>query len=152
MTGGGSLLLLPLCFVLERALGLERAELAVGFLTFHAAHAVNDPHFAVTYLLFYRDVRERLTSPELPRAQRLRYLLAGFVVPLALLLWAISALATESARSLGAMTQLMFLLVGFHYVKQGFGVVTQLSARRGTRFESPHVISYGTVPAHCAIS
>jgi hypothetical protein len=28
----------------------------------------------------------------------------------------------------------MFLLVGWHYVKQGFGVVTVLSARRGVRF------------------
>ena len=31
------------------------------------------------------------------------------------------------------MIQLMFLLVGWHYVKQGFGVLTVLSARRGVR-------------------
>jgi hypothetical protein len=134
LTGGATLVLLPLCWLLERALGLDTADLVVGFLTFHAAHVINDPHFSVTYLLFYRDVKARLLSPTLPRAQRLRYLFAGFMAPLGLLAWASFALATKSAPALGAMTQLMFLLVGWHYVKQGFGVVTVLSARRGTRY------------------
>lgn len=133
-TGGATLVLLPLCFLLKGALGLDRAELAVGFVTFYAAHAINDPHFAVTYLLFYRDVGRRLRSPELPLAQRLRYLAAGFLVPLGLLLWAAYALLLRSAFSLGLLTQLMFLLVGWHYVKQGFGVVSVLSARDGTSF------------------
>jgi hypothetical protein len=134
LTGGATLGLLPLCFALERGLGLDRAELAVGFLTFHGAHLINDPHFAVTYLLFYRDLRGRLFSERLPRAQRLRYLFAGFVAPLVLAAWAVVALVTQSARSLGAMTQLMFLLVGWHYVKQGFGVFTLLSQRRGVGY------------------
>ena len=134
LTGGATLLLLPLCWLLPRALGFERAELTVGFLTFYGAHLINDPHFAVTYLLFYRDVKARLVGDHVPAAQRLRYLFAGFVAPLALLLWGAMALATHSARSLGALTQLMFLLVGWHYVKQGFGVVTVLSARRGQSY------------------
>jgi len=134
VTGGATLVLLPLCWLLPHALGFDRAELTVGFLTFYAAHVINDPHFAVTYLLFYRDVRARLWSEQVPRAQRVRYLLAGFAVPLALLLWAVTALAAHSARSLGALTQLMFLLVGWHYVKQGFGVVTVLSARQGRSY------------------
>ncbi len=135
LTGGATLLLLPLCLGLERGLGLDSAELAVGFLTFHAAHLINDPHFAVTYLLFYRDVRRRMFGAELSRAQRLRYGFAGFVAPLVLVGWAAWALRGGSARSLGAMTQLMFLLVGWHYVKQGFGVVTVLSRRRGVSYE-----------------
>jgi hypothetical protein len=88
---------LPLCWALQRLLGLDRAELAVGFITFHAAHVVNDPHFAVTYLLFYRDVKGRLWSSEVPLAQRLRYLAAGFVVPLLLVIWAGYALITRRA-------------------------------------------------------
>ena len=134
LTGGATLPLLALCFALERTLGLDRAELSVGFLTFYGAHVINDPHFAVTYLLFYRDMKGRLLDSELPLAQRLRYLFAGFVAPLALLAWAALALALRSAPALGAMTQLMFLLVGWHYVKQGFGVVTVLSARRGVSY------------------
>jgi hypothetical protein len=57
------------------------------------------------------------------------------VVPLALLGWAVHALLARSAYSLGLLTQLMFLLVGWHYVKQGFGVVSVLSARRGISFD-----------------
>jgi hypothetical protein len=133
-TGGATLLLLPVCWALPGALGMERAELVVGFTTFHAAHLINDPHFAVTYLLFYRDVRARLFGEQLPGAQRARYLFAGFVAPLLLMGWVVSGLAMQSARSIGALTQLMFLLVGWHYVKQGFGVVTLLSARRGQSY------------------
>jgi len=136
LTGGATLPLLPLCWLLERALGLDRADLVVGFLTFYAAHVINDPHFAVTYLLFYRNVKARLFSPSLPKAQRLRYLVAGFVAPLGLLVCAVAALALPSARLLGALTQLMFLLVGWHYVKQGFGVVIVLSGHRGTGFDA----------------
>lgn len=136
LTGGATLVVLPLCWLLERVLGLDSAELAVGFITFHAAHLINDPHFAVTYLLFYRDVRERSLSTRYSFAQRARYIAAGFVAPALLAVWAASALYTQSARSLGAMTQLMFLLVGWHYVKQGFGVVTVLSARRGVSYSS----------------
>ena len=52
-------------------------------------------------------------------------------MPLALAVWAGAALAAGSARALGFMIELMFFLVGWHYVKQGFGVFTVLSARRG---------------------
>jgi hypothetical protein len=136
LTGGATLVLLPSCWLLQRALGLDDAELAVGFVTFYGAHLINDPHFAVTYLLFYRDVRARLFSSELPVAQRLRYAFAGFVAPFALVVWAALSLWVEAGAWLGAMTQLMFALVGWHYVKQSFGMVSVLSARRGTAYST----------------
>jgi hypothetical protein len=40
----------------------------------------------------------------------------------------------------------MFLLVGWHYVKQGFGVLTVLSARRGVRFSARERLA---ILAHC---
>jgi hypothetical protein len=63
--------------------------------------------------------------------QRARYWFAGAAVPLALAAWSAFAIASESAPALGALIQLMFVLVGWHYVKQGFGVMMVLSARRG---------------------
>src|SRR5262249_30227771 len=78
--------------------------------------------------------------------QRARYLLAGLVVPVVLGAWAVFALATRSAFALGLMIQLMFLLVGWHYVKQGFGVMIVLAARRGVRF-GPR--ERAIVLAHC---
>ena len=132
--GGATLLLYPLLWLLRAALGFDSAELAVGFLMFHAAHLINDPHFSVTYLLFYRDARRRAFGPTFDGAQRARYLIAGLLVPVALAAWLLWALADGSAHQLGLAIQLMFLLVGWHYVKQGFGVLSVLSARRGVRY------------------
>ena len=136
LVGGGSLLLFPLSWWLRQHWGANDAVLAAGFLTFHAAYVINDPHFSVTYLLFYKDVRRRAFGSDYSRAQRLRYLISGFVVPAALLIWAALALQLHSAAALGWMIQLMFLLVGWHYVKQGFGVMTVLCARRGVRLSA----------------
>ncbi len=133
LTGGATIILFPLAWLLRRAIGLDSAEFAVGFTMFYAAYVINDPHFTVTYLLFYRNARKRAFGAEVERGQRLRWLLAGVVVPILLAGWAIAALTLRSAQTLGWMIQLMFLLVGWHYVKQGFGVVSVLSARRGVR-------------------
>jgi hypothetical protein len=134
LVGGLTPLLFPLSWLLRRGLGLDAAELAVGFTLFHAAHLINDPHFSVTYLLFYKDARARAFGGAFEPAQRARYVVVGLVVPLALAAWAIAGLATRSAATLGWMIQLMFLLVGWHYVKQGFGVMIVLAARRGVTF------------------
>jgi hypothetical protein len=146
LTGGGTLLLLPLCSALPQLLGWDRAELTVGFTMFYAAHVINDPHFSVTYLLFYRGLRRRLFGTDVPLAQRARYWVAGVVAPLALAAWALSAVLAGSARSLGAMTQLMFALVGWHYVKQSFGVLAILSARRGRSYSG---LERRVLLAHC---
>lgn len=134
LVGGLTPLLFLLSFLLRRTFGLDGPELAVGFLFFHAAFVINDPHFAVTYVLFYDDVRGRALGTTFSPSLRRRYLLVGFVAPALLLGFCVWALATGSARGLGYLLQLMFLLVGWHYVKQGFGLLTVLSARRGVRF------------------
>ncbi|HEY5243718.1 MAG TPA: hypothetical protein VIJ22_19690 [Polyangiaceae bacterium] len=134
LVGGATPLLFLVSWLLQRTLGLSSADLAVGFLFFYGAHVVNDPHFAVTYLLFYDRARARVFGDEFQPLQRVRYLVAGLLVPAGLVAWAVTALATRSAYSLGLLIQTMFLLVGWHYVKQGFGVMTVLAARRGVRF------------------
>jgi hypothetical protein len=133
-TGALTPLLLPLSFLVRRVVPLDDAELAIGFLAFHGAHVLNDPHFAVTYLLFYEDAARRARAPEIPLAQRARWLLAGVVTPLVLVAWALWAITSHAADTLGWMVQLMYLAVGWHYGKQGFGVLTVLSARRGVSF------------------
>ncbi len=132
--GPGALLLFPIAWLLRAALGLDEAELLVGFVFFHLAHLLNDPHFAVTYLLFYRDVRARAFDPSIPALQRARFVISGFVVPSVLVICAGVALFTRAPQVLGWMAQLMYLLVGWHYAKQGFGVLMVLSSRRGAQF------------------
>lgn len=144
--GGATLLLFPLAWVCRAAFGLDASELAVGFLMFHGAHLINDPHFSVTYLLFYRDVPSRVFGEGVGRAQRARYLFSAFVVPAVLVAWALLALTQRSAPALGWMMELMFFLVGWHYVKQGFGVLVVLSARRGVLWSA---VERRIVLAHC---
>ncbi len=146
VTGGLTLVLFPVLWLCRRTLGLDEAELAVGFLTFHAAHVINDPHFSVTYLIFYRDVQRRALGDVWSKAQRGRYWIAGLLVPLVLVGWAGTALASRSAASLGLMMELMFVLVGWHYVKQGFGVLSVLSARRGVQYSA---LERRAILAHC---
>jgi hypothetical protein len=128
----------PLCFLLSwllrQTVGLDAADLAVGFTMFHAAFIVNDPHFAVTYLLFYEDFKGRALGDAFPRALRARYLATALAVPALLAAWALHAIATDAAEQLGLMIELMFLLVGWHYVKQGFGVMIVLASRRSVHF------------------
>ncbi|MBX3181669.1 MAG: hypothetical protein KIT72_12610 [Polyangiaceae bacterium] len=146
LVGGATWLLFPICWLLERWLGMDAAIYQMSFIAFYAAFVINDPHFGVTYLLFYRDVKQRAFGSEYGLAQRIRYLVGGFVVPVVLLTWAALALTTPSVRAIGLMVQLMFLLVGWHYVKQGFGVLTVLSARRGFAFKP---LERRVMLAHC---
>ncbi|MEZ4295263.1 MAG: hypothetical protein R3B70_09840 [Polyangiaceae bacterium] len=144
--GGGTLLLFPLSWLARAKLGRDAAEDAVDFGAYYLAVAINNPHFAVTYLLFYRRFRQRALGGELGGWQRARYVAAGVVVPLGLAGWAWGALSAGSAQAIGYLAELMFLLVGWHYVKQGFGVLTVLSARRGFRFSA---WERRAVLAHC---
>ena len=146
LVGGATPLLFLLSWIARRTLPMSSADLAFGFVFFYGAHVVNDPHFAVTYLLFYGRARARASGAGVPLPQRVRYALAGVVAPLALVAWAVVALAARSPHALGLLIQLMFLLVGWHYVKQGFGVMTVLAARRGVRFSPRERL---VILAHC---
>lgn len=131
LVGGMTPLLFALSFLVRQVLPFDAADYAVGFTMFYGAYLINDPHFTVTYLLFYRDARRRAFGDAFQGWQRARYLVVGIVVPIVLAAWAGIGLATRSAPTLGLLIQLMFLLVGWHYVKQGFGVMVVLAARRG---------------------
>jgi hypothetical protein len=146
LVGGLTPIMFVVSLLLRRTLGLDAADYAVGFTMFYGAYLINDPHFAVTYLLFYRDARGRAFGDSFGGWQRARYLVAGVVAPIALGVWAIFALRAHSALALGLMIQLMFLLVGWHYVKQGFGVMAVLSARRGVHFTRVERLA---ILAHC---
>ncbi len=144
--GGGTLVLFPLAWLFRRLAGLDASETFVDALAYHAAVVINNPHFAVTYLVFYKDAKNRAFHGVFPPGQRARYVFVGLIVPLLLLAWAGFALSRGSARSMGFMIELMFFLVGWHYVKQGFGILTVFSARRGFRFRP---LERAAVLVHC---
>jgi hypothetical protein len=134
LVGGAAPLVLLATWAYGQWLGLSEAEYSLSFIMFYAAVVINDPHFAVTYLLFYRNAGKRAGDGVWGPVQRIRYLVAGFVVPLVLAVWAGYSIYSQASELMGLMVQLMFFLVGWHYVKQGFGVLSVLSARSRVRF------------------
>ncbi len=146
LTGGSTLLVLALGRLLGVAVEPDTSLFWVSWATFHGAILVNDPHFASSYLLLYPELAKRLTDSESPPLQRLRYVWAGLVAPLLLIAWVLTSFITRDAVLLGYLIQLMFLLVSWHYVKQGFGVWSVLSARRGVRYTE---LERRGVLAHC---
>jgi len=118
--GGATLLIIP-WFALLPDDWKQYADALV--ITTAIAHFINNPHFAHSYHLFYRGFTERGFSAEYPREWRIRYLIAGVAVPLALVGFFLWCLLTKNARALGLSVNLMFFTVGWHYVKQGYGML-----------------------------
>jgi hypothetical protein len=92
-------------------------------IAFAAAFIANHPHFASSYMLLYSDFRKNIRS-------NLRYFWAGVVVPVILIGYLVYCLIAQRVDLLGHSINAMFFLVGWHYVKQIFGVVVVTSALR----------------------
>ena len=116
--GGASLIALPLFWLLVPA----SATAQVAVIAMAMAHVINHPHFANSYQIFYGGFGAKAFGTELEPRLRWRYRFAGLVVPLLLGgFLAVAALAGD-VRTLGFAGNLMFLLVGWHYAKQGYGM------------------------------
>jgi hypothetical protein len=117
--GGGSLVLfIPLSF-----LDVEIFEPKVAATTLFIAHFINSPHFAHSYQIFYRNFTEKTFGRAYRPQLRARYIIAGIIAPLALIAFFAIAVASDSARVLGFALNIMLFLAGWHYVKQGYGMI-----------------------------
>ena len=110
----------------------EASRVALAGVMLALAHFVNHPHFAHSYQLFYKDFRTKAFSPDSVLATRYRF--AGIMVPAVLATFFAVALAQGSAPLLGLAANVMFLTVGWHYAKQGYGILMLDSAMKGIRF------------------
>ncbi|MEL1265967.1 hypothetical protein [Pseudoxanthomonas putridarboris] len=118
--GGGSIL--PLLLVMYWwPQGADTTPLLASTLL--VANLINHPHFAHSYQLFYRDFRARGFGDRFPASLRWRYLFAGILVPLLLAAFFAYCIATRDTLLLGRAVNLMLFLVGWHYVKQGYGML-----------------------------
>lgn len=117
--GGSSLFLLPFLFMLPET--EYRAQVATLMLL--VAHLVNHPHFAHSYQIFYRDYASKAFGSSLNRELRLRYLFAGLIAPVMLAAFLAYAAIAADTQLLGYSANLMGLAVGWHYTKQGYGML-----------------------------
>ena len=130
LLGGGSWLVLGGLAAFYPRDGEAPAALAAA--TLFLAHFVNHPHFAHSYQVFYSGfVRKAFSEPS---ALRSRYRFAGIMVPAILTAFFATTLLQGNAAMLGLAANAMFLTVGWHYAKQGFGILMLDAAHNGTGF------------------
>ncbi len=128
--GGLSLLLIPVVILMPASL----TPSLLGF-SLILADLVNHPHFAASYQIFYRDFRAKAFGDRFDPGMRLRYAIAGIAVPLAMIAFFVYCLARSDAVLLGLGANLMFFLVGWHYTKQGYGMLVVDSVFRRQFFD-----------------
>lgn len=117
--GGGSLLALA---VLALFVPVREAQVTVAVWALAATHAINHPHFAHSYQLFYAGFRRKAFGDAFPPGLRRRYLFAGVAVPLLLAAWLAGTVLAGDKRMLGWAGNAMVFFVGWHYAKQGYGM------------------------------
>lgn len=117
--GGVSVVLFPIMLLLPQ----KEYSLTVGAIAVALTHVLNHPHFAFSYQIFYYGFRQKAFGSSYDAVLRARYIFAGIVVPIALLAFLLGCLIYGNARILGYGANLMGFLVGWHYVKQGYGML-----------------------------
>ncbi len=130
--GGGSIIVL-----LAIAIWMPRdADIYVAAFTLWLAHFINHPHFAHSYQIFYGCFFKKILSKELPLGLRVGYWFAGIVVPVLLSLFFGFTFLFGNYVVLGLAVNLMAFLVGWHYVKQGYGILMADSVLKKTFFSA----------------
>ncbi len=93
----------------------------VAFMAFLLAFLVNSPHFASSYQLLYGDYRDQIFRKK-------SFFWAAVLSPLLIAGLIFYGITTFNHEVLAFLAQTMYLTVGWHYVKQIFGVSLITSA------------------------
>ena len=128
LAGGGSLLIAAPVFWLIR--DKASAHPFATSLSLALSLFVNYPHFAHSYQLLYTGIGQRIFGADTTLKVALTYIWAGFVAPTLIAAFLIGAYAYGSAHTLGYAANALWFFTGWHYVKQGYRVITVLSAIR----------------------
>jgi len=124
LLGGASLILFPVVMYAFPAKLLEGLNLFPVFLAVVVAlnYVINFPHFAYSYQLMYRDFFKKITG-QIDPALRYRYLFSGVAVPVLLVAFFIYGTRLNSTLWIKQAINVMLLTAGWHYAKQGFGIL-----------------------------
>ena len=131
MLGALSLLLLGACFIL---LPESKDTNRLGWTMFYLSFFVNFPHFLISYQFLYIDNKKLIMKDW-------RAFTAAFIAPAVLIAYSLYAISKPSTVQLSYMTNAMFFLVGWHYIKQIYGCVIVSSALQKFYFNKRQKIS-----------
>ena len=132
--GGAAILMLPIALFAPQGIGQPQQAFLITALMI----LINQPHFAHSYQIFYANFATKAFGHDYPRELRWRYVFAGIIAPLLLILFlALSVWRAGNdgdTRVLSYGANLMFFLVGWHYAKQGYGILIVDSIQKGVPF------------------
>ncbi len=128
--GGGSLIALPLLALLIPDSAMPQVAIAVLAL----AIVINHPHFAHSYQIFYGSYREIMRTGDTDPVFRRRYIWSGVVVPALLVAYFVLTVAWGEPAMLRFSVNAMMFFVGWHYVKQGYGMLMVDAAMKRSYF------------------
>lgn len=117
--GGGSLIALPILGLMIPDSAASEVGMAVLILSFF----VNHPHFAHSYQIFYGSYRRITRSTDTDPILRRRYVWSGLVLPVLLVGYFALAIGCDAPAMLRFAVNVMSFLAGWHYVKQGYGIL-----------------------------
>ena len=121
LLGGSSLIVLPFLILFVPT---DAAKPAVAATMLVLANFINHPHFAHSYQIFYRGFLQKLLDEtQYSRSLRLRYATAGILVPLGIASYFAYSVLTDNPDLLAYGVNAMGFFVGWHYVKQGYGML-----------------------------
>lgn len=137
--GGASLAIIPALALLPASM-----EGAAMTLTTIIAVFINWPHFAASYVIFYRDFSTKLFGTQLSDSMRIRYWIAGVLTPAAMFGFFSYCLIAGAPALMGQAANAMLFLVGWHYTKQGYGIliVDSVNKRRFFSAAEKNVFRY----------
>lgn len=130
--GGGSLVVMGALAAFWPRDDAARAALASTALVL--AFFLTYPHVAHSYQIFYRDFMAKAFAPDSVLASR--YRLAGVLVPAFMAVFFAFVLLQGDVALLGIAGNVTLLASGWHYAKQGFGILMLDAARKRVRFSA----------------
>ena len=118
--GGGSLLIFVFVALFAP---FDTVIPAVSTVMFAIAILINFPHFAHSYQIFYQNFFQKSFQQNGNRSLQIRYIIAGILIPSALTVFFAASVILNDPKILGFGGTIMLFLVGWHYVKQGYGML-----------------------------
>ena len=129
LLGGASLILFPLIMVLWPVEALVKLKI-IGYIiaaSLTLDYFTNFPHFAYSYQLLYNNFLKKISGQIDPTLKE-RYIFAGIIIPLLMIIFFIAGYMQNSTALLKHSVNIMLLTAGWHYAKQGFGILIVVSA------------------------
>jgi len=124
LLGGVSLIAFPLVMYAFPLATLDALKILPLFaiIIFYLDYLAGFPHFAYSYQLMYQDFLKKITG-HIDRPLQYRYVLAGIIVPVAMVVFFAFCYIQNNTALLQHSVNVMLLTAGWHYAKQGFGIL-----------------------------